>query len=43
MLLLVDMGDFLVFGRMNFNIKIRLNIVIFINYNIINFEMMFIK
>ena len=43
MSLLADMGDFLVPGRTNLNIKIRLNIVIFINYNIINSETMFTK
>lgn len=43
MLLLADMGDFLVPGRTNLNIKIRLNIVIFTNYNIINSETMFTK
>ena len=43
MSLLADMGDFLVPGRTNLNIKIRLNIVIFTNYNIINSETMFTK
>lgn len=43
MSLLADMGDFLVPGRTNLNIKIRLNIVIFTNYNIINSEAMFTK
>ncbi|BEI46199.1 hypothetical protein IYO2065_07030 [Lactiplantibacillus plantarum] len=43
MSLLADMGDFLVPGRTNLNIKIRLNIVIFTNYNIINYETMFTK
>ncbi|AZN82396.1 hypothetical protein EFM25_01230 [Lactiplantibacillus plantarum] len=43
MSLLADMGDFLVPGRTNLNIKIRLDIVIFTNYNIINSETMFTK
>ncbi|KLD41872.1 hypothetical protein WU67_07505 [Lactiplantibacillus plantarum] len=43
MSLLADMGDFLVPGRTNLNIKIRLNIAIFTNYNIINSETMFTK
>lgn len=43
MSLLADMGDFLVPGRTNLNIKIRLNIVTFTNYNIINSETMFTK
>ncbi|ASD33244.1 hypothetical protein ETB93_04505 [Lactiplantibacillus plantarum] len=43
MSLLADRGDFLVPGRTNLNIKIRLNIVIFTNYNIINSETMFTK
>ncbi|QAS27717.1 hypothetical protein EQK26_12125 [Lactiplantibacillus plantarum] len=43
MSLLADMGDFLVPGRTNLNIEIRLNIVIFTNYNIINSETMFTK
>ncbi|APP13252.1 hypothetical protein BSG92_13415 [Lactiplantibacillus plantarum subsp. plantarum] len=43
MSLLADMGDFLVPGRTNLNIKIRLNVVIFTNYNIINYETMFTK
>ena len=43
MSLLADMGDFLVPGRTNLNIKVRLNIVIFTNYNIINSETMFTK
>lgn len=43
MSLLAYMGDFLVPGRTNLNIKIRLNIVIFTNYNIINSETMFTK
>ncbi|KYK50869.1 hypothetical protein AYO51_14835 [Lactiplantibacillus plantarum] len=43
MSLLADMGGFLVPGRTNLNIKIRLNIVIFTNYNIINSETMFTK
>ncbi|WLT34244.1 hypothetical protein FQU65_03365 [Lactiplantibacillus plantarum] len=43
MSLLADMGDFLVPGRTNLDIKIRLNIVIFTNYNIINSETMFTK
>ena len=43
MSLLADMGDFLVPGRTKLNIKIRLNIVIFTNYNIINSETMFTK
>ena len=43
MSLLADMGDFLVPGRTNLSIKIRLNIVIFTNYNIINSETMFTK
>ncbi|AMO28972.1 hypothetical protein ABT40_03005 [Lactiplantibacillus plantarum] len=43
MSLLADMGDFLVPGRTNLNIKIRLNVVIFTNYNIINSETMFTK
>lgn len=43
MSLLADMGDFLVPGRTSLNIKIRLNIVIFTNYNIINSETMFTK
>ncbi|AYE59658.1 hypothetical protein CO218_11320 [Lactiplantibacillus plantarum] len=43
MSLLADMGDFLVPGRTNLNIKIRLDIVIFTNYNIINYETMFTK
>lgn len=43
MSLLADMGDFLVPGRTNLNIKIRLNVFIFTNYNIINSETMFTK
>ncbi|QBX95340.1 hypothetical protein DVH03_13920 [Lactiplantibacillus plantarum] len=43
MSLLADMGDFFVPGRTNLNIKIRLDIVIFTNYNIINSETMFTK
>lgn len=43
MSLLADMGDFLVPGRTNLNIKIRLDIVIFTNYNMINSETMFTK
>ena len=43
MSLLADMGDFFVPGRTNLNIKIRLDIVIFTNYNIISSETMFTK